>query len=78
VTVVAVLQIDTDFGGSLHLELLHSLLCLGNVDLVIALHNDSLLFLLPGNPSGQQLPSEAIRLIRGFSAAQIALPFFRK
>ena len=40
VTVVTVLQIDADFLSSLHLELLHSSLCLGNIDLVIALHNN--------------------------------------
>ena len=45
VTVVAVGQVNTDLGCSLHLELLHSLLCAGNIDTVVALHNQSLLFL---------------------------------
>ena len=40
VTVVTVLQVDAHFLCSLHLELLHSSLSLGNIDLVIALHND--------------------------------------
>jgi hypothetical protein len=35
VTVVAVSQVDAHFLGSLHLELLHSLLSLGNIDLVV-------------------------------------------
>ena len=39
VTVVTVGQIDANFGCSLHLELLHSLLSLGNIDTVVALHN---------------------------------------
>jgi hypothetical protein len=37
VTVVAVGQIDTDFLGSLHLELVHGLTSLGNVDLVVVI-----------------------------------------
>ena len=37
VTVVTVLQVHANFLGSLHLELLHSLLCLGNIDLVVAI-----------------------------------------
>ena len=35
VTVVAVGQIDTNFLGSLHLEAVHSLAGLGNIDLVV-------------------------------------------
>ena len=45
VTVVTVLQVHTDFLSSLHLELLHSSLGLGNIDLVVALHSKALLFL---------------------------------
>ena len=45
VTVVAVGQVDTDLQGSLHLETVHSLTGLGNVDLVVVgiAHNRSLL-----------------------------------
>ena len=45
VTVVAVGQVNTDLGSCLHLELVHSFASLGNIDLVVALHSDSLLFL---------------------------------
>ena len=50
VTVVAVGQIDADFLGSLHFELLHSLLSLGNIDPVVIriAHLDSLLFVDSG------------------------------
>ena len=48
VTVVAVGQVDSHFLSCLHLELLHGLLGLGNVDLVVALHNNSLLCRFPG------------------------------
>ena len=49
VTVVTVGQIHANFLCSLHLELLHSLLSLGDIDLIIAIaHSNSLLFLLPG------------------------------
>ena len=37
VTVVAVGQVDADFLSSLHLELVHSLTSLGNVDLVVVI-----------------------------------------
>ena len=43
VTVVTVGQVDTDFGSCLHLELVHCLTGLGDVDLVVALHIHSLL-----------------------------------
>ena len=43
VTVVTVSQVDANFLSSLHLELLHGLLCLGNIDLIV-LHNKSLSF----------------------------------
>ena len=46
VTVVAVGQIDTDLGSSLHLELVHGFASLGHIDLIVALHNDSLLCFL--------------------------------
>ena len=47
VAVVALLKIYTDFLGSLHFELLHSLLCLRNVDLVITIaHFETLLCFL--------------------------------
>ena len=38
VTVVTAPQVDTDFGGCLHLEAVHSLTSLGDIDLVIVLH----------------------------------------
>ena len=46
VAVVALLQVDTHLLGSLHLELVHGLPGLGNVDLVavLACHRKSLLF----------------------------------
>ena len=45
VTVVTVGQVDAHFLSSLHLELLHSLLCLGNIDLIVTIaHIYSLLF----------------------------------
>ena len=56
VTVVAVLQVDAHFGSSLHLELVHSLTGLGNIDLIIALHSDSLLF----DSSESKTPSEEV------------------
>ena len=34
VAVVAVLKVDANLGGCLHLELVHSLACFGNVDVV--------------------------------------------
>ena len=43
VTVVTIGQVDAHFGSGLHLELVHSLASLGDVDLVIALHKNSLL-----------------------------------
>jgi hypothetical protein len=45
VTVVTVGQVDANLGSGLHLELVHSLTSLGNIDLVVALHSDSLLLL---------------------------------
>ena len=45
VTVVTVGQVDADLGCSLHLELVHSLTSLGDIDLVVALHNAYLLLL---------------------------------
>ena len=41
VTIVAILQIDAHFLGSLHLELVHSLTSLGDIQLVVVLgtHN---------------------------------------
>ena len=38
VTVVTVGQVDAHFGSSLHLELVHGLTSLGDIDLVVALH----------------------------------------
>ena len=38
VAVVAVGQVDTDFGSSLHLEAVHSLTSLGDIDLIVVLH----------------------------------------
>ena len=45
VTVVTVGQVDADLGSGLHLELVHCLACLGNIDLVVVLHSFSLLLL---------------------------------
>ena len=49
VAVVAVLQVDADLVGGLHLELLHALLGLGDVDAIagriVAAHSQTLLFL---------------------------------
>ena len=49
VTVVTVGQIDADLGSGLHLELVHSLTGLGNIQLVVVIvaHIDSLLFVFP-------------------------------
>ena len=44
VTVVTVGQIYANFGSSLHLEAVHGFTSLGNIDLIVVLHNDSLLF----------------------------------
>ena len=53
VTVVAVLQVNANFLCSLHLETVHCLTCLRNIDLVVVLvaHNISLLF-HPGHRPG--------------------------
>ena len=40
VTVVTVGQVHADFLSSLHLELVHSLAGLGNIDLVVVLHDN--------------------------------------
>ena len=53
VAVVAVLQVHTDLGSCLHLELLHGLLGLRNVDpIVVAAHLDSLLTFFFGKDTG--------------------------
>ena len=65
VTVVAALQVDTNFLGSLHLELLHSLLCLGYIDLIV-LHIHTLLFAFFGK-------GHTFRR-KHFLSANIALP----
>ena len=44
VTVITVGQVYANLGSSLHLEAVHSFPCLRNIDLIIALHNISLLF----------------------------------
>ena len=45
VAVVALLEVDADFGSGLHLELVHGLTGLGDVELVVVrvAHNGSLL-----------------------------------
>ena len=50
VAVVAVGQVDTDFLCSLHLETVHSLTCLRNIDLVVVIvaHRKSLLLTFSG------------------------------
>lgn len=47
IAVVALLEVDADLAGGFHLELVHSGLGLGDVELVAVLagHNDFLLFL---------------------------------
>ena len=49
VTVVAVGQVDTDLGSRLHLELVHCLTGLGDIQLIVVLaaHRNSLLFIFP-------------------------------
>ena len=49
VTVVAVGQVNADLGSCLHLELVHGLTSLGDIQLVVVLvaHNRSLLFVYP-------------------------------
>ena len=55
VTVVAVLQVNANFLSSLHLELLHGLLCLGNIDLIIPIaHNTFSPFHFPGKQNAFQ------------------------
>ena len=69
VTVIAVSQINADFLRSLHLELLHSLLCLGNIDLIVILaHIDSLLLSISGKakPPSRKKPT--------FLSARLVLP----
>jgi hypothetical protein len=39
VTVVTVGQVYANLGSGLHLELVHCFPCLGNIDLIVALHN---------------------------------------
>ena len=48
VTVVAVGQVHAHLAGSLHLELVHCVTGLGNVDLVVVLQDISLLFVSLG------------------------------
>ena len=55
VTVVAALQIYANFARSLHLETVHSFTSLGNIDLVVVLHNDFSPFFLPRHRPGQDL-----------------------
>ena len=54
VAVVALLEVDTDLVGSLHLELIHGLTSLGDIDAVVgrivAAHNHALLFLFGKQP----------------------------
>ena len=47
IAIVALLEVDADLAGGFHLELVHSGLGLGDVELVAVLagHNDFLLFL---------------------------------
>ena len=37
VAVVALLQVNADFAGSFHLELIHGVSCFGNIDLIVVL-----------------------------------------
>ena len=39
VTVVTVGQVNANLGSCLHLELVHGLACLRNIDLIVVLHN---------------------------------------
>ena len=68
VAVVTVGQVDAHFLGSLHLELVHSLTGLGNVDLVVILHTVFSPFVVF---SESLPPSNGKRL---FLSANIALP----
>jgi hypothetical protein len=68
VTVVTVGQVDANFLSSLHLELVHCLPGLGNIDLIVVLHN----FFSPFLP----FPERQSRLSGVFVSADLALPFF--
>ena len=73
VTVVTIGQVNTDFLSSLHLELVHSFLSLGNIDPVVIgiAHLDSLLFV----DSGKQ---DAFRIgEHHFLSVTIVLPKLR-
>ena len=72
VTVVTVGQVDADLGSGLHLELVHCLTGLGDVDLVVALHIHSLL--LSFSRKARRLSGENAF----FLSATIALPNQRK
>ena len=72
VTVVTVGQVDADLGSCLHLELVHCLTGLGDVDLVVALHIHSLL--LSFSRKAMRLSGENAF----FLSATIALPNQRK
>ena len=56
VAVVTIGQVDTDLGSCLHLELVHGLAGLGNVDLIVVLvaHLDSLLCFLRKKPLSEE------------------------
>ena len=64
IAVVTVLQVYANLGCSLHLELVHCLTGLRNIDLVIVLHNVSLLFVFahftePLSSESPALPEES-------------------
>ena len=64
VAIIAVGQVDADFGSGLHLELVHSLTGLGDVELVVVIvaHNDSLLLkLFSGNSDAFRRNRRAFR-----------------
>ena len=74
VTVVAVGQVNAHFLSSLHLETVHSFPCLGNIDLVVVLHNLFSPSFLPRSQTGAFFLGLCSELFGGFSAANIALP----
>ena len=69
VTIVATLQVDADFGSCLHLETVHSLTCLGNIDLVAVLHTK----ISPLLSSDENTFRRKHFLFRGHSLAKVGI-----
>ena len=72
-TVVAVGQVDAHFLGSLHLELVHGFLSLGNIDPVVIgiAHLDSLLFVISGKQDAFRCGEHLF--FRGHSVAKVEM-----